>query len=167
MSTRDNTRGQEHTRRDRQIDETVHDSYKARYKPQEPSVCPTCGVLYEHGHWHWKPRPADASEHLCPACHRIKDKYPAGHVTLEGKFLAEHREELMQLVRNEEAQAKAEHPMERIMSIEQDIGGKTLITTTDLHLPARIGNALHHAYQGTLDTKYSKDEYFVRVRWQR
>ena len=42
MSTSDNKRGQQHTRRDRQIDETVHDSYKARYKPQEPSVCPTC-----------------------------------------------------------------------------------------------------------------------------
>ena len=166
MSKHDNIRGHEHTRRDRQIDETVHDSYKARYKPQEPSVCPTCGVLYEHGSWHWKPRPAGASEHLCPACHRIKDKYPAGHVTLEGKFLAEHRDELMQLVHNEETRAKAEHPMERIMAIEQD-GGKTVITTTDLHLPRRIGDALHHAYQGTLDTKYSKDEYFVRVHWER
>ena len=78
---------------------------------------------------------AGASEHLCPACHRIKDKYPAGHVTLEGKFLAEHRDEIMQLVHNEEARAKAEHPMERIMAIEQD-GGKTVMTTTDLHLAA-------------------------------
>ena len=164
MSTNENLRGHEHTRRDRQIEETVHDPYKARYKPQEPSVCPTCGVLYEHGRWHWKPRPAGAAEHVCPACQRVKDKYPAGFVTLEGKFLAEHRDELMQLVHNEETRAKNEHPMERIIAIEQD-GGKTVITTTDLHLPRRIGDALHHAYQGTLDTNYSKDEYCVRVHW--
>ena len=46
-------------------------------------------------------------------------------------------------------------------------GGVTSVTTTDVHLARRIGEALHHAYQGKLDIKYSQDEYVVRVTWER
>jgi hypothetical protein len=166
MSTHDQVHSHERHRRDRQIEELVHDPYKVRYKPREPSVCPTCGVVYEHGVWHWKGRPEGAHEHICPACQRTKDKLPAGYVTLEGEFLAPHRDEIMQLVRNEEARAKAEHPMERILAIQQE-GGKTVVTTTDVHVARRIGDALRHAYQGALEIKYSPDEYLVRVFWSR
>jgi hypothetical protein len=71
----------------------------------------------------------------------------------------------MHLVRNEEERAKAEHPMERILAIQQE-GGKTVVTTTDAP-GRRIGDALHHAYQGALEIKYSPDEYLVRVFWSR
>jgi len=40
-----------------------------------------------------------------------------------------------------------------------------MITTTDVHLPRRIGEAVHRAYRGDLDVKYSPDEYTVRVNW--
>ena len=164
--TPENPRGHERHRLDRQIEETVHDPYKERHKPPEPAVCPTCGVVFEHGRWHWKARPASAQEHLCPACRRVKDEYPAGYVSLEGDFLREHRDELLHLVRNEEKRAKEEHPLERIIDVRQD-GDKTVVTTTELHLARRIGDALHHAYQGTLEIKYSPDEYLVRVYWSR
>lgn len=164
--TPENPRGHERHRLDRQIEETVHDPYKERHKPPEPAVCPTCGVVFEHGRWHWKARPAGAQEHPCPACRRTKEQYPAGYVTLEGDFLREHRDELLHLVRNEEKRAKEEHPLERIIDIRQD-GDKTLVTTTELHLARRIGDALHHAYQGALEVKYSPDEYLVRVYWSR
>jgi hypothetical protein len=164
--TPENPRGHERHRLDRQIEETVHDPYKERHKPPEPAVCPSCGVVFEHGRWHWKARPASAQEHLCPACRRTKDQYPAGYVTLEGDFLRERRDELLHLVRNEEKRAKDEHPLERIIDIRQD-GDKTVVTTTELHLARRIGDALHHAYQGNLDIKYSPDEYLVRVYWSR
>jgi hypothetical protein len=166
MGTHDQIRSQDRQRRDRQIQEVVHDPYKARYKPREPAVCPTCGVVYEHGVWHWKARPEGAHEHICPACQRTKDNFPAGYVTLEGDFLAQRRDEIMHLVHNEETRTKAEHPMERILAIQQE-GGKTVVTTTDLHLARRIGDALHHAYQGALEIKYSPDEYLVRVFWSR
>lgn len=164
--TPENPRGHERHRLDRQIEETVHDPYKERHKPPEPAVCPTCGVVFEHGRWHWKARPASAQEHLCPACRRVKDEYPAGYVSLEGDFLREHRDELLHLVRNEEKRAKEEHPLERIIDVRQD-GDKTVVTTTELHLARRIGDALHHAYQGNLEIKYSPDEYLVRVYWSR
>jgi len=166
MGTHDQVRSQDRQRRDRQIEEYVHDAYRARYKPKEPAVCPTCGVMFEHGTWSWKPRPEGAHEHVCPACQRTQDKFPAGYVTLEGEFLKAHRDEILHLVRNEESRTKPEHPLERIMAIEED-GGKTVVTTTDLHLARRIGDALHHAYQGNLETKYSPDEYLVRVYWSR
>lgn len=45
--------------------------------------------------------------------------------------------------------------------------GVIAVTTTDVHLARRIGEALHRAYQGQLDIKYSQDEYLVRVNWTR
>ena len=166
MATHDEVRSQDRHRQNRQIDEVVHDPYLERHKPPEPAVCPSCGVVYHHGRWEWTPLPAGAKAHLCPACHRVKDKYPAGHITLSGPFLEQHREEILGLVRNEEARAKAEHPLERIMQIVE-ADGEITITTTDLHLPRRVGEALKHAWKGELELKFSPDEYLVRVMWRR
>jgi hypothetical protein len=166
MNTHDRVRSHERHHRDRQIQDTVHDPYQERYKPASPAVCPGCSAVFEHGRWQWLAAPAGATEHLCPACRRVKESFPAGYVTLSGRFLAEHRDELMHLVRNEEARAKQEHPLARIMQIAPQ-GDETLVTTTDVHLAQRIGEALRHAYQGDLDIQYAKDDYQVRVRWQR
>ena len=154
-------RSHDRTRLDRQIGD---DPYRERYKPREPAVCPTCGVVYEQGRWHWQSRPANAHEHTCPACHRIHDRVPAGYVTLTGPFFAAHREEIVQLIRNEEQRAKAEHPMERIMDLQAE-GAQTVVHTTGTHLAKRLGDALHHAYHGELETKYAPEEYLVRVYW--
>ena len=144
----------------------MHDPYHARAKPPEPSACPKCGIVFHEGRWQRLPRPAAAHEYLCPACRRMQDHYPAGYATLTGKFLSLHREEIMQLVRHEETQENSDHPLHRIMGIE-DQPGEIVITTTDVHLARRIGEAVHHAYQGDLDVKYSPDEYMVRVSWNR
>jgi hypothetical protein len=166
MSSHDPGRGQERQRKDRTIEEVVHDPYQERYKPRDPAACPDCGAVFNHGHWRWMPKPAEAHDHLCPACRRTQEKFPAGYVTLEGEFFDAHRDEILHLARNEEQRAKGDHPLERIMDIQQE-GGKTVVSTTDLHLARRIGDAVHHAYQGTLDIKYSPNEYLVRVFWQR
>jgi NMD protein affecting ribosome stability and mRNA decay len=152
--------------RDRQVEEVVHDPYMARSKPPEPALCPECGVVYHKGRWQRAPRPVKAHEHLCPACQRIKDHFPAGYVKLSGSFLDAHRDEIRHLVRNEEQREAEDHPLQRIMDITEE-GGVTSVTTTDVHLARRIGEALHHAYQGKLDIKYSQDEYLVRVDWTR
>lgn len=153
-------------RRDRLIREHVHDPYKARLKRTEPTVCPQCKAVYQHGRWQWGPAPAGAEEDLCQACHRINDKYPAGEVTLRGDFLKRHRTEIVHLARNEEKMESGEHPLNRIMDIA-DSGDQVLITTTDIHLPRRIGEAIHRAYEGDLDYHYEKESYFLRVRWER
>lgn len=153
-------------RRDRRIQEYEHDAYKNKGKLKEPTACTQCEAVYHKGRWTWNPKPAKAHETLCPACHRIKDHYPQGFLTLKGSFLAEHHEEILGLIRNEEMKEKGEHPLSRIMNIEQGEVA-TIITTTDRHLPRRMGEALHHAYEGVFDFHYDQDGEFIRVFWER
>jgi hypothetical protein len=129
-------------------------------------MCPQCGAAYESGRWHWGAPPAGAGKHLCQACHRINDHYPAGEVRLSGAFHASHKEEIIHLVRRQEQFETAEHPLHRIMSLE-DREDETVITTTDIHLPRRIGQALHSAYKGSLDVHYDEEGNFIRVNWHR
>lgn len=153
-------------RRDRMVQDTRHDPYQARHKPPEPTVCPQCGAVFHEGRWQWLHRPDPAHAETCPACQRIQDDFPAGFVNVGGSFFKENREELLNLISNEEARAKAEHPLKRIMKIEDEDDG-VLVTTTDIHLARGIGDALHHAYQGELAFHYNEKENLLRVVWQR
>ncbi len=153
-------------RRDELRDEFVHDAYKSARKLAEPTVCPDCGAVYRAGRWTWAPAPEGAHREACPACRRVRDHFPAGYVELQGEFLAGHREEVLQLARNREAHEKAEHPLERIMAIE-DVEGGVRITTTDTHLARDIGEAVYAAYKGDLQYQYNKEENLLRVHWAR
>ena len=151
---------------DRLLRERVHDPYKARRKLSDPMVCPDCGAIYRNGRWQWGERPDGAEEDLCQACQRINDRFPAGEITVAGAFVRRHRAEIERLVRNQEALEKRERPLHRIMTLEGG-GDELRITTTDIHLPRRIGEALRRAYEGELDYRYDKESYFIRVRWRR
>lgn len=169
MKTRDVHRAEPRhdTIKSHYIQEEVHDPYKAREKLSEPTVCPQCHAVYHTGRWQWsKERAEGAAEEICPACHRMNDKFPAGELTLSGGFLAAHQDEIIRLARNMEAAENREHPLQRIMSIDAS-EGKLVITTTDVHLPRRIGHALEDAYKGELTTHYDEDGYFVRMTWKR
>lgn len=148
------------------FDGPVHDPYQDREKLSEPAVCSDCGAVYHDGRWQWITLPANALQARCTACLRIHENMPAGYVSIEGQFAFQHRAELLSLIRNLETREKAEHPLQRIMDID-DQDNKLLITTTDIHLAHGIGQALQHAYKGTLDSDYNKEEYLLRVRWQR
>ena len=153
-------------KREQLLQELVHDSYKSNRKLPEPACCPECGAVFHKGRWTWGAAPAGAHEQTCPACHRIHDKFPAGHVALKGDFLREHRDQILHLVRNHEAKEKAEHPLERIMAIEDTADG-VLVTTTDTHLARDIAEALYHAYKGELEFHYNKEENLLRATWNR
>jgi hypothetical protein len=56
--------------------------------------------------------------------------------------------------------------MHRIMHIDEG-AGRVVVTTTDIHLPQRIAEALKHAYHGAFEVQYGHDEYMVRVNWER
>jgi len=153
-------------RRDRMPEERVSDPYRSRGKWKEPTTCPDCGAIFQNGHWQWGTSAPDAEQHLCPACQRIRDRVPAGELTLSGPFFTEHREEIMHLVRNTEAKARAEHALERIMEVKEE-ANRTVVTLTDSHLTHGIGEALHHAYQGELDTHYTDEGDLLRAAWSR
>jgi NMD protein affecting ribosome stability and mRNA decay len=146
--------------------EGVDDPYRRRAKPPEPTVCPHCGAVFAEGRWQWMRLPMEANRESCPACQRTLDDDPAGIVTLTGRFVADHRDEVRALVRHQEELEKGEHALNRIMRIEDRPEGME-ITTTDIHLPRRIGEAVERAYGGELDYHYEEDRYFLRVRWTR
>ncbi|MDD4928984.1 MAG: BCAM0308 family protein [Gallionella sp.] len=152
------------SRHDNLFEEQVHDAYKARAKLREPSVCSQCGSVYHEGRWQWLLAPVNAHQELCPACHRIHDHYPAGFLSLKGEFFQSHYDEIMHLIHNYEKHERAEHPLKRIMAVEEKDGG-TLVTTTDIHLARGMGEALHKAYQGELEFHYNAGQNLLRVHW--
>ena len=150
----------------RELGEKQHEPERAPGKDREAAVCEDCRASYHHGHWRWTPAEPGAHTVVCPACRRIREKLPAGTLTLEGPFFLAHRDEILHLARNEADHERQEHPLNRIMGIEDGPTG-SVVTTTDIHLPQRIGRALERAYDGELDVRYGEDEYVVRVRWHR
>jgi hypothetical protein len=147
------------------FDEAPHDPYQAKGKAG-PARCTECGVVYRAGRWRREEAPEDARTILCPACLRIRDRLPAGTLTLEGEFVEAHRDELSRIARNVETHEAVEHPLARIMGVAQE-PKRITITTTDIHLPQRIGEAVKRAHHGDLDVDYAKQEYSVRVSWRR
>jgi hypothetical protein len=87
-------------------------------------------------------------------------------MTLSGTFFAAHREEIMQMVRNEAEAETAEHPLHRVMGIEEH-PEQVVVTTTDIHLPRRIGHALEDSYKGKMEIHFDKEGHFARMKWHR
>lgn len=150
------------------LKEKIHDPYRAREKLRDATSCPSCGLRYRSGRWTWpeSARLARRKGRLCPACQRIKDQYPAGEVLVSGSFADAHRDEIVTRIRRVEESECQLHPLHRIMAIEPR-GADLVVTTTDVHLPHRIGHALEDAWGGELKTHYDLEGYFARVEWCR
>jgi NMD protein affecting ribosome stability and mRNA decay len=144
----------------------ILDPYQCQQKLHDGTACPQCGATYHEGRWQWGTKAEGADEELCAACRRINDKFPAGIVTLRGDFARERKEEMIRLARHQEDAEKKKHPLNRIISIEDDAQG-VVINTTDIHLPRRIGEAVKRAFHGEIEDHFEKDGYFVRVTWTR
>jgi NMD protein affecting ribosome stability and mRNA decay len=146
----------------------ILDPYKGTKKLADGTRCPQCGAVVHEGRWGWvevaEKKPGE--EELCPACRRINDRFPAGVVALKGSFAVAHKDELARMARHQEEIEKPEHALDRIMGIEEDAEGLT-ITTTDIHLPRRIGETIKRAWRGKLTMAFEEDGYFVRVNWRR
>ena len=125
-------------RRDSMYEERVTDPYRARGKWPEPTTCPECGAIFHDGRWQWREAVQEAEQHLCPACQRMRDRVPAGELTLSGAFFTDHRQEILNLIHNAETEVRAEHPLERIMDIEEG-EDRTVITFVKLNIKMCIG----------------------------
>jgi NMD protein affecting ribosome stability and mRNA decay len=148
----------------RVFDDQRHDPYQSAGKSTEPACCGQCGAVYHGGRWRWGDASAAARSEVCPACRRIHDRLPAGWLILEGPLVSAQGAELLAIIRNEAEHERIEHPLNRIMEIDQH-DARIAISTTDIHLPQRIGEALKRAHHGDLAIQYGKDEYSVLVRW--
>lgn len=140
---------------------------------QDNSVCMRCGSVYVSGRWYLKDGvPQDKIEGnepvatICPGCQKMRDKVPGGVLRIMGSFPENHRREVMNLIHNETSKAQAANPLEKVMSMEEVDGGIEL-TTTNEKLAQRIGRALHKAYDGDIEYKWSEDNKLARVNWRR
>ena len=154
-------------RRDRLVEDTRHDPYRARRKPPEETVCRGCGLGVRSGRWQRVSAPWAARETLCPACQRSEGAYPAGFVQLRGSFLSRHRGEIEALIRKTEEREGRTHPLQRIIGIEEKEGDAIVVATTGSHLARAIASAVHQAYGGLLRLRYADRENLIRAEWER
>jgi NMD protein affecting ribosome stability and mRNA decay len=150
----------------------VHrDPYLPLMGPKEVAVCRNCGAVYYQKRWFFESQPGllkgrTVRSVTCPACQKEEDSFPGGVISLSGDFLMPHREEILHLVRSEDARAKRINPLERIISIKDNLKSVEIQTTSD-RFAQRIGMEIHRAYKGDVTYNWSRDEKFIRVKWRR
>lgn len=150
------------------------DPYLPRGASQKTAVCSACHAVYRNKRWS-----ADRALYetvtggaavvmlVCPACLKIRDNFPGGIVTLKGDYVLPHKQDLMNLMKNEEERARGFNPLERIMSIKENGHGSLVIATTNEKLAQRLGRALKRAFHGDVAYQWSHDNKLVRVDWER
>ena len=144
------------------------------HSPCEILVCNECESVYHDHRWYLKEQALEAvrshreaiGHTLCPACQKTRDKMPGGVVRLMGGFVSAHKEEILNLIRNEGDRAKQINPLERVMEIEATNGSLDILTTNE-RLAQRIGKAMHKAYSGDVSYVFSRDTKLARVTWHR
>lgn len=153
---------------------TPNDPYLTDEDFAENTVCKQCGAMFAAGRWYMKdqhpgkkhePR-GERHETICPACRRSRDLLPGGVLTLSGRFVTVHHDEILNLIRNETSDAMGINPLERIMSVEAE-DDALRITTTNEKLAQRIGKALHKAYSGHIEYKWTEGTKAARINWHR
>jgi len=148
------------------------DPYTESEHLPDNTFCKHCGAIYASGRWYAKGLEPEGTNHapaheiLCPACRKLRDRVPGGVIKISGDFVRGHRDEIFNLIRNEGNDALSGNPLERVMSLETE-GEEILISTTDEKLAQRLGRALHRAYHGNIEYKWSADNKLARVFWRR
>jgi NMD protein affecting ribosome stability and mRNA decay len=141
------------------------DVYVRARKGPGALVCSDCGVVQHRGKWYWGAPPLAALREVrCPACQRIRDRYPAGTIHLHADFL-EQRKEVLALIKNVERAQKDEHPLERLMDVVES-DGHLVVTTTGIHLARQIAHRLARRFHKKARLHYSDKESLLRVTWE-
>lgn len=165
MSTKRAGPGPRQGKRARNVQPRHRDTYARRAKPRESVLCGGCGLVLSRGRWQWRARLShDLRPGLCPACERVRDRFPAGTLVLDAPFL-ERRAEVTGMIRNVEAVEREEHPLERVMALEER-GDRLVVTTTGLHLARRLASRLSRAFHRKPNLRYLPGEAAVQVDWQ-
>ena len=151
------------------------DPYLPKKTAPSASVCPECHAICRNKRWSLDEREFAAmtggkggafAERRCPACRKIADGFVAGLVTLRGAYFREHREEILNLIRNAEKRAMGFNPLARIIRLTESEDGLEVLTTVE-KLAQRIGREIHKACRGTVEYKWSEDSKLLRVHWAR
>ena len=136
-------------------------TYREEAKLVGGTHCPQCGLIVREGRWTRDRWPSDGPERTCPACARIRDRYPAGVIELTGD-LGGLATELGNLIRNVEKAEGQEHPLERLIELEVS-EERLYATTTGVHLARRVGSALKRQLKDRVVIRYGEEENLVRI----
>jgi hypothetical protein len=153
------------------------EDHRDPYIPEESYrgtvICRECHAVHANERWSLDEKIYKEALRLpevryvtCPACQKLNDKQPGGIVTLTSDFIPEHREEILNLIRNEDVRARNVNPLERVMEIRED-GREIVVTTTNEKLAQRLGRAVHRAYNGHVEYQWLDDSKQARVNWSR
>lgn len=150
-----------------------NDPYLSRRGLKEPAKCNMCQSIYHHKRWYLKDDPIarefqDESIRLtvCPACRKTREHFPEGIITLRGKFLISHKDEILHLIRNEETRAKGVNPLEGIISVKE-MENFIEIQTTSERFAERIGKDIKRAFKGEVHYHWAHGDKLIRVEWSR
>jgi len=150
------------------------DPYLPRGASQKISMCEGCSSVYKNKRWYAAKDQGEAAsgkreyaKTVCPACLKIRDNFPGGIVTLTGNFVLPHKQDLMNLIKNEEGQARGFNPLGRVMTIKENGHGSIVISTTNEKLAQRLGRAIKKAFHGDVSYRWSHDNKLARVDWTR
>lgn len=142
-----------------------HDPYAHKSKAAGAQVCDDCDIVHHAGRWYeGAPPVGDVGRTVCPACQRIRDRYPAGTITLPSEFL-EQREEVMGMLKNAEKAERETHPLERLMAVEDGEGGTLVVTTTGLHLAKAITSKLERRFHKKARIHYPPEAHLMQADW--
>ncbi len=149
------------------------DVYLPKGGTKEVALCGKCNAFYRNKRWSTDAAELDKArgesgtiQVVCPACKRMHDDNPAGILALSGEYLLQHENDILNMVRNIEADSRAKNPLARIMEISQEKGVLT-ISTTDAKLAQKLGREVFRAHKGDLQFRWSQADSFVRVNWTR
>ena len=95
-----------------------------------------------------------------------KQKEAGGQIKLSGAFLNEHKDEVLNLIKNQSRLFEQNSPDHKVTDITKVDGG-IVVTTSSHNLAAHLGKALSHAFKGKHKLNFSKDEQYVEVDWRR
>jgi len=158
----------------RETSEHLDDPYIEGVEYHDPTRCPVCGAVYNKKRWQFIDEKdiklSNDNDYIaeakCPACRKIEDHYTMGIVELSGKFIPLHKDEAMNLIKNEEEKEMGKNPLGRIIGIEDKMD-KIYIETTNEALALRLGRALFKTFKGSIEYKFSENQKLVRVLWRR
>jgi NMD protein affecting ribosome stability and mRNA decay len=162
-----------HIVRRKSIDPEGSDPYLNKDAPDDMALCRRCGAVYHEKRWYKRedlPGKLAGSPNtalvLCPGCQKVRDKYAEGYLSIEGQFVEEHGDEIMNVIENKEGLQAYINPLEQIVEIKRFDGHIEVQTTTE-KLAQRIGQILQKAFSGELVYKWSKDKSLARIIWTR
>jgi hypothetical protein len=149
-----------------------NNQYIPEFHYPDDTVCSRCQAVYRHQHWNRDDRRAEtllqsgAETVVCPGCKIIEERNPRGIITLSGDYWPQHRQDILNLVRNEEERGIHTNPLERIIDIREE-GGNLIIETTNEKLAQKIARSIDKAHSGTLDYHWPDGNHLLRVYWER